>query len=690
MGSTFPNRWQQVPPVSAPGMLAAEERSQEFLQHFAMRELPFGVTPNPSFLFSSDMHRAALQSMVQAIESNLGFTVLLAEPGLGKTTLLLQLLNQYRDSARTAYLFQTQGKRYDLLRYLAAELELPDTKGDEFLLHHRLKEMLINEARAGRKVLVIVDEAQNLNQSSLEAIRLLSDFETARTKLLHIIIAGSAQLGETLKARELLPLAQRITTICRLEPLTPEEVKAYVICRLETAGSKVSGKLFSAQALAEIAEETGGVPRLINSVCYRALSMAFAKGERQVSNTMVRQAARDLDLSDRGFGLHLTGGEHPVQTRNHNDENFFSVSDMTEEPRPGGAGLDFDERFPEGNGQEPGEHPELHPLVESSGASHRPAQTTPSSLRPSSPPPRDNGIPIAAHKHSLANTMNFNGIFVRGIGVPGLFPFLRSARMKTDRATALVTILVAIALVLWASMFKLRSTVSYTASAPNPVQTESIAHSPLRGPETPGLGSTGLKANNNNNVLTSGLPQETARTLSTGTNVEKSGRRMASVPAFETLPQTELPSRIDRQSARPKESTTLSQPELISNLSHSSNLPLPSAAARPVIPQFAAAAATASTPEATDSLPRRAIKVVQPEYPQMAKIRRIGGVVLLELEVDASGKVQKVHSVGGNSLLTEAAEAAARQWQYSPLPNQTTPSVILVQFNFSLNSQLNR
>src|SRR5258708_5914878 len=149
----------------------ANDRGEELLTHLGFREHPFGVTPNPVFLFSSTVHRMALQSMIGAIESNLGFTVLLGDPGMGKTTLLFQLLTLYRDSARTAFIFQTQYKRHDLLRHLASELELSPNKDDEVSLHQALKEMLVNEAVAGRKVLIILDEAQNLQASSLEAIR---------------------------------------------------------------------------------------------------------------------------------------------------------------------------------------------------------------------------------------------------------------------------------------------------------------------------------------------------------------------------------------------------------------------------------------------------------------------------------------------------------------------------------------
>ena len=134
-GNSVPGRGA----IPVPEFQSARNQSEDFLRHFGFRESPFGVTPNPAFLFSSRMHLAALQSMIQSSESNLGFTVLLGEPGLGKTTLLLQLLTQYRNSARTAFIFQTQCKRYELLRYLASELELPVMKQDEVSLHRRLK-----------------------------------------------------------------------------------------------------------------------------------------------------------------------------------------------------------------------------------------------------------------------------------------------------------------------------------------------------------------------------------------------------------------------------------------------------------------------------------------------------------------------------------------------------------------------
>src|SRR5690348_2910064 len=297
MYPTFKSDGLERGPAVDLAFLRARREIDEFLSYFGFRESPFGVTPDPGFLFFSRRHREALDAMIQAIESNLGFTVLLGEPGLGKTTLLFQLLAQYRDCARTAYIFLTRCKPNDLLRYLASELELPGLNRDEVAFHQRLNDLLVSEARAGRKVLIILDEAQNLNHASLETIRLLSGFETPSSKLLHVILAGSGRLGETLLAAKQSPLAQRISTQCRLEPLNADEVREYIRFRLGIAGANDIRGLFPPDALDEVAIQSGGVPRMVNSISYHALWLAFSRGERQLSAAAVREAARDLNLS---------------------------------------------------------------------------------------------------------------------------------------------------------------------------------------------------------------------------------------------------------------------------------------------------------------------------------------------------------------------------------------------------------
>jgi len=309
--------WGQNP--QSPFVLA-KEQGEGFLRHFGFRESPFGVTPNPEFLFWSRMHDAALQALIASIESNLGFSVLVGRPGTGKTTLLFHLLAQYADSARTAFVFQTQCRAHDLIRHIASELELAVDGRNEVSLHQKLNEMLLNEARAGRKVVIVIDEAQNLHPSSLEALRLLSDFETSHSKLLHVILSGSTRLGETLLTPELSQFAQRISSISRLEALAEDEVAEYVRFRLAVVASRGAEGVFSSEALAEIASRSEGVPRVINSLCYRALILAYTCGQSCVSRELVRQAARDLDFSDSRVSTEV------IQLTNVREERLTAAS----------------------------------------------------------------------------------------------------------------------------------------------------------------------------------------------------------------------------------------------------------------------------------------------------------------------------------------------------------------------------
>jgi TonB family protein len=703
MDSTSISNGPQPRPESAPDYMTAREQREGLLKHFALRELPFGVTPNPSFLFSSRMHCAALHSMIQSIELNLGFTVLLGEPGMGKTTLLLQLLTQYRESARTAFLFQTQGRRFDLLRFLASELELPDTRGDEVLLHQRLREMLVNEARAGRKVLVIIDEAQNLNQTSLEAIRLLSDFETARSKLLHIILPGSARLGETLQTPDLSPLAQRIMTICRLEPFTAEEVKDYVVFRLETAGCPGAGNVFTPEALTAIAEESGGVPRCVNSICYRALSSAFAAGKRRVSARIAGQAARDLDLSDSGRGWDTSGLGFSLRTdKQEGKEERLESREHVHLSAPGDS--------PFVNRVEP-----AHPSTAArSSVPSAPSFSPPSfSPPPFSPPPSpqtsstspNKSAPASASRdeHTVAKTIGLKRDSLLGMGVPEFLGF-KSGWMKTDRLTVALAALVALTLFLWGGWYVLRGKterdMTITANiraAHTGVAADSMAHTTAVEDLRP-LGQEILQPKAGKRRPSSRLsdlplipsPTGGSNTGSAERKTLEAGGSRTSATMVETLPQTEIPSQLGRHSASANEAeaTVRVNPGNISNLSNQPNLPL--ATGQPHIPLLNLASTTESAATPDTSL-RRPIKVVQPEYPEMAKVRRIGGVVLLELEVDAAGNVQKVRTVSGNSLLSEAAKTAARQWQYPPSANdQSIPSVMQVRFNFNLNSESKR
>jgi N-acetylmuramoyl-L-alanine amidase/type II secretory pathway predicted ATPase ExeA len=266
-----------------------------FLEFFNLHEQPFGVTPDPAYLYPSQTHCEALDALTDGIQSGRGFLALIAEPGMGKTTLLYQVLEGLRDKARTAFLFQTQCNSREFFQYLLSELGVDSTGMGLVPMHNKLNEILFAEMLAGRRFVLIVDEAQNLDESVLETIRLLSNFETTNTKLLQIVLAGQPQLGEKLRQKELAQLLQRLTVVKHLRQFSLEETAGYIQHRLKIAGYRGDG-LFELGALELIAQKSQGIPRKINRICYQALLEAHAVSQRTVSAEVVEAADRKLDV----------------------------------------------------------------------------------------------------------------------------------------------------------------------------------------------------------------------------------------------------------------------------------------------------------------------------------------------------------------------------------------------------------
>jgi general secretion pathway protein A len=267
-----------------------------YLKYFGLREQPFGVTPDPRFLYLSAAHREALASLYYGVEAGRGFLGLIAKPGMGKTTLLFHLLEKFRSSARTAFLFQTQCNSREFMRFLLAELGYEGDGQDFVHMHEEFNKRLLQEARAGNRFIVVIDEAQNLEPSVLETVRLLSDFETPRAKLLTIILAGQPELAGKLASPSLSQLRQRVSIVNRIEPLPEWEIKSYIEHRLKVAGYE-GESLFEADALKEIARTTEGIPRNINNFCFNALSLACALRQKKVDLAVVREVISDLDIT---------------------------------------------------------------------------------------------------------------------------------------------------------------------------------------------------------------------------------------------------------------------------------------------------------------------------------------------------------------------------------------------------------
>jgi len=261
------------------------------LRYFGFREDPFGTAPDPRFLYRSHTHREALASLQYGFYSNRGFTALIAPPGMGKTTLLFRFLDEIRESARTVFLFDTQCEARELVGYILHYLGI--TPGRDIVeMHAQLNGVLVAEARAGRKFVVVIDEAQNLSDAALETVRLLTNFETPRAKLMQIALAGQPQLSDKLMSPSLVQLRQRISTVCRLERFSAEDTDAYIEHRLKLAGYH-GAPLFTHDALKLITEASHGIPRTINNLCFNALSLCCALKRKQVDAAMVAEAVSD-------------------------------------------------------------------------------------------------------------------------------------------------------------------------------------------------------------------------------------------------------------------------------------------------------------------------------------------------------------------------------------------------------------
>ncbi len=270
---------------------------------YGLREKPFSLTPNPRFLFLAESHREALAHLLYGLEQGEGFIVVAGEVGTGKTTICRTLLERLGVETELAFLFNPSGSADEMLQSVNEEFGLPASGRSRRELLAQLNRFLLEKNRESKRVVLIVDEAQNLSTSTLEQIRLLSNLETTTSKLIQIILLGQPELGDKLDSDELRQLRQRIGVRWHLSPMNAEETAQYVRHRLRVAAGADRAALFSDAALAEVHRRTGGVPRLVNVLCDRALLAGYGAESSQIDADLVRQAAREIrDLQDETFG----------------------------------------------------------------------------------------------------------------------------------------------------------------------------------------------------------------------------------------------------------------------------------------------------------------------------------------------------------------------------------------------------
>jgi general secretion pathway protein A len=265
------------------------------LDYYKLAEQPFGVTPDSRFLYLGPKHREALASLVYGTESNRGFLALIAKPGMGKTSLLYHYLSYLRGKARTAFVFRTDCDSREFIRHLLLDLGIDAVGMDLPGMHDTLNKLLTEEMRSGRRFVLVIDEAQNLDERVLESVRLLSNFETPWVKLMQIVLAGQPQLADRLASPSMAQLRQRISMVIRIEPFGHADVNAYIDHRLWVAGCE-KPTVFTVGARKLIAEHSEGIPRNINNLCFNAMSLGCALKRKTIDRDIVMDVIADLDL----------------------------------------------------------------------------------------------------------------------------------------------------------------------------------------------------------------------------------------------------------------------------------------------------------------------------------------------------------------------------------------------------------
>jgi TonB family protein len=606
---------------------ARDGESVKFFEAFGLKEDPFGVTPDPRYLYLGPGHREALASLAHGIETNRGFMALIAPPGMGKTTLLFRLLECVRASAETVFHFQTQCNAQELLRFVLADLGVEPPQGDTVALHQQFNRELLRRNAAGRRVVVVVDEAQNLSNDVLEAIRLLSDFETPQRKLMQIVLSGQQQLLVRLASAKQEQLRQRISIVARLRPFGRQATASYIDHRLRIAGLKKEVP-FASDALDLIAERTKGIPRNINNYCFQAMSVAFGLGRTQIDREVVEEVARDYELPME------MPPEEPDTLPSRVPEILSAVPTETG----------------------PVEGPSLGPVA----ATQVPGSSAPVSSE------KDAFEALRAARQPGQREERQRVAIGKRVSK-------RSRPKHAIRRNAPFVIAMALAgmMAWWAWQLPQKSIAA--PAEREPTQEPQVAPSaPPQGDIDPKTEAAPDRTRARRDSRPVVRLQGAARTSS-----GKGGAAMGdpvipdSIPVADDANVVVLP-----QTARPAETAT----------SDSSDVPLPNVPSSGSISDLSQPVAmpVLAPPLSKGATPPRLVRRRVPSYPPFARAHGVEGSVVLRVIVGKTGGVDEVSVVSGNPVLARAAMDAVREWRYEPatLNGQPTELETMVTLNF--------
>lgn len=646
-----------------------------FLNYYGLHSQPFGVTSDPRFLYLGASHREALASLCYGIRSGRGFLGLIAQPGMGKTTVLTHLLETLRESARTAFLFQSQCDSRDFLRLLLTDLGITSEGWDFVRMQRELNEVLIRELNAGRPFVIVIDEAQALENSVLETIRMLSNFETPRAKLMQIVLSGQPQLADRLASPELVQLRQRISILCRLTPLTAAETAQYISHRLRLAGY-AGAPLFSPEALAIISSQSGGIPRNINNLCFHALTIGFAKSEKIIDSTILEEVLADLNLNSACSPL-------AVRENSRSGDLLLPVHVSSS----GGFKSNGPGQTPSAASEPANMPPSFAPRLQGAGPSRMSANAPRSA--------KDASSARAAAIRALRRNVT---TFGRGISLMARFRLRRTLAAASTISSALAGVARSIPLPAPGR----RSTLAVASTAVLLLVGEAGSMFSSRHESTVAAGDDKVRTTVNAvSEPTSPLHPDAAELVpAPEPALERSG---TSAQAFETA----LPSRLDsphrdrivkRAGGERKRSAEIAADSGVPPVKPrdvlAEELPLPSAmrSRMPEIRMLAPASPPGKGPSPQpamriggDVVPPKLLSSVPPVYPSEAKRVRVSGDVTIQARVNTSGQVEDMTVLPGSPMmLQESARRALRAWKYEParLNGQPVQANVVVTVRF--------
>lgn len=291
---------------------------------YGLKAKPFSLLPDPAYLFHSRQHEVALSLLEYAVNNQLTVSAMSGEVGSGKTTLIRELINKLGDDVMVGLISNTHRSFGNLMQWVCSAYSIPSRDKDKAELYHDFVDFLCAQYAEGRRTLLIVDEAQNLDAESLEEIRLLTNVNADEHLVMQLLLVGQPELHDLLKRHELRQLAQRIGVFARLGPLDEKETAEYVRHRVQVVGG--SANLFHKNALRLIHWNSGGIPRVINTLCELALVYGYAEGKRRIDATLVADIARDRV----GTGLY---GNHVFDMRALRDNTPTVMGETPSTPR---------------------------------------------------------------------------------------------------------------------------------------------------------------------------------------------------------------------------------------------------------------------------------------------------------------------------------------------------------------------